>query len=71
MKNSKGDAKELQPTVLAGVPEVFERIRKNIEAQFEKSGAVAKRLFRAALLFRSKLIDLSRMRVVCVCVQPY
>jgi long-chain acyl-CoA synthetase len=57
MKNCKGDAKELRPTIMAGVPEVFERIRKTVEGQVAKQGTLAKHLFRAAYAFRSKLID--------------
>lgn len=57
MKNCKGDAKELKPTVMAGVPEVFERIRKNVIAQLEKQGFIARLVFNAALAFRSKLIE--------------
>ncbi len=59
MKNCKGDAKELQPTIMAGVPEVFERIRKTVEAQVNKQGLFAKYLFRLAYAFRSKLIEYS------------
>jgi long-subunit acyl-CoA synthetase (AMP-forming) len=59
MKNCHGDAKELRPTIMAGVPEVFERIRKTVEAQVNKQGVIAKYLFRAAFAFRCKLIDYS------------
>jgi long-chain acyl-CoA synthetase len=54
---SCGGISELQPTIMAGVPEVFEGIRKAIENNVSRQGALQKYLFRSAFTLRKKLIE--------------
>jgi len=49
MKNCKGDIKEFKPTILVGVPAVWETIRKGIEGRIEKQNALKKMIFWGAL----------------------
>ena len=49
VRNCKGDIRELQPTVLVGVPAVWETVRKGIVAKVNSSGPVVKNMFWSAL----------------------
>ncbi|WAO89025.1 AMP-binding domain-containing protein [Fusarium falciforme] len=51
-RNCAGDMKELGPTIMMGVPQVWETIRKGINAKLEAS-ALLKNAFWAALNFKS------------------
>lgn len=48
VKNCLGDIKTLRPTIMFGVPAVWENIRKGILSNVEKGGWVAKTVFNAA-----------------------
>jgi long-chain acyl-CoA synthetase len=56
MKNSRGDLKELKPTIMAGVPQIFELIRKNAIAQIHKANPVLQQAFWLALRLKSLLM---------------
>lgn len=45
MRNCKGDIRELKPTILVGVPAVFETVKKGILAQLNKASFIARNLF--------------------------
>ncbi|KAL5316950.1 hypothetical protein ACEPPN_016002 [Leptodophora sp. 'Broadleaf-Isolate-01'] len=49
MKNSQGDIKEFRPTILVGVPAVWETIRKGIENKVAGMGIVGSNIFWGAL----------------------
>jgi long-chain acyl-CoA synthetase len=49
VRNCKGDIKAFRPTVMVGVPAVWELIRKGILAQVNNSGAVRKSMFNGAM----------------------
>ena len=53
MKNCKGDIREFRPTIMVGVPTVWEGIRKGIVARVEQQGVIARAAFRAALALKS------------------
>lgn len=56
VKNCKGDIREFRPTVLVGVPAVWESIRKGIVAKVNSSGAIVKNLFWAALWAKNNMM---------------
>ena len=49
VRNCQGDIKAFQPTIMVGVPAVWELIRKGILAQVNKSGAIRKSMFNGAM----------------------
>jgi long-chain acyl-CoA synthetase len=49
VRNCKGDIKAFRPTIMVGVPAVWELIRKGIIAQVNNSGAVRKSMFNGAM----------------------
>ncbi|KAL1996393.1 hypothetical protein VTN49DRAFT_158 [Thermomyces lanuginosus] len=57
VRNCHGDIKEFRPTVMVGVPAVFETVRKGILAQVNKSSALARNLFWGALSAKEFLLS--------------
>ncbi|EEP77300.1 conserved hypothetical protein [Uncinocarpus reesii 1704] len=57
MRNCKGDIKELKPTILVGVPMVWESVKKGILANVNKSSAIIKGLFWGGLATKSFLMS--------------
>ncbi|KAH8988981.1 long-chain-fatty-acid-CoA-ligase [Lactarius hatsudake] len=49
VRNCQGDIKAFRPTIMVGVPAVWELIRKGIVAQVNKSGTVRKSMFNGAM----------------------
>jgi long-chain acyl-CoA synthetase len=49
MKNCKGDIKELQPTIMVGVPAVWDLVKKGIQETVNKRGRFSKWVFSSAL----------------------
>lgn len=49
VRNCKGDLQEFRPSLLVGVPAVFETIRKGILAKVKDSGAIKRNVFGCAL----------------------
>jgi len=49
VRNCQGDIKAFQPTIMVGVPAVWELIRKGILAQVNRSGAIRKSMFNGAM----------------------
>jgi long-chain acyl-CoA synthetase len=49
LRNSAGDIAEFKPTILVGVPAVWETVKKGIMAKVGKMGAVTRNLFWGAL----------------------
>jgi len=57
VRNSKGDIAEFKPTILVGVPHVWETVRKGIINKVAASGAVKRNMFWAALASKSFMMD--------------
>ncbi|RDW60039.1 long-chain-fatty-acid-CoA ligase-like protein [Coleophoma crateriformis] len=57
MKNCKGDIQELRPTLLVGVPAVWETVKKGIMTQITKSSALVQKLFWGALYSKTFLMS--------------
>ena len=56
VRNCKGDIREFRPTVLVGVPAVWESVRKGIVAKVDQGSAVLRSLFWGALSTKSFLM---------------
>ena len=56
MKNCKGDIREFRPTLMVGVPTVWEGIRKGIIAKVEQQGWIARTVFWGALAAKDWLL---------------
>lgn len=57
VRNCKGDIREFKPTILVGVPAVWESVKKGIIAKVNQSGIVVKNLFWSALAAKSFLMS--------------
>ncbi|KAI1079902.1 long-chain-fatty-acid-CoA ligase [Whalleya microplaca] len=57
MRNCAGDMRELAPTVMVGVPQIWETIRKGIEAKVNGGGALTRSLFWGAYNLKSLLVS--------------
>ncbi|TVY65521.1 Long-chain-fatty-acid--CoA ligase [Lachnellula suecica] len=55
VKNCKGDIREFRPTVLVGVPAVWESVKKGIVAKVNGGGAIKKNLFWGAFWAKSNI----------------
>nr|XP_036586959.1 amp-binding enzyme [Colletotrichum truncatum]KAF6797689.1 amp-binding enzyme [Colletotrichum truncatum] len=56
MKNCAGDMREFGPSVLVGVPQVYETVRKGIIAKVNSSGPLIKNLFWAVFNYKSFMV---------------
>jgi len=57
VRNCKGDIREFKPTILVGVPAVWESVKKGIEAKVAASNAVVRNMFWAAMAAKSFLLS--------------
>lgn len=57
VRNCKGDIREFKPTILVGVPAVWESVKKGIVAKVDHGSLVVKNLFWAALAAKSFLMS--------------
>ncbi|KAF2662685.1 acetyl-CoA synthetase-like protein [Lophiostoma macrostomum CBS 122681] len=57
VRKCKGDIRELKPTILVGVPQVWETVKKGIVSKVEAGGAVTKNLFWAAMAAKGFLLS--------------
>jgi len=55
VRNCAGDIREFKPTILVGVPAVWETVKKGVLAKVEKSGTVTKNMFWAAMAAKSAM----------------
>ncbi|RYP03316.1 hypothetical protein DL764_005212 [Monosporascus ibericus] len=58
MRNCAGDMRELAPTVMAGVPQIWETLRKGVEARVNSGGALTKKLFWGAYGLKSLMVSM-------------
>jgi long-chain acyl-CoA synthetase len=56
MRNCKGDMKEFRPTILIGVPAIWDTMRKGIEEKVNKGGRLKKKIFWGAMALKSFLM---------------
>ena len=56
VRNCKGDIAEFRPTILVGVPAVFESVRKGIVARVAQGSFIQQRIFWAALATKQRLL---------------
>ncbi|KAI1814298.1 acetyl-CoA synthetase-like protein [Poronia punctata] len=56
-RNCAGDMRELAPTVMVGVPQIWETIRKGIEGRVNSGSALTKNLFWGAYNLKSMLVS--------------
>jgi len=56
VRNCKGDIREFRPTVLVGVPAVWETVKKGIVAKVNSSGMIVKNLFWGAMAAKGFLL---------------
>ncbi|KAL8900154.1 MAG: hypothetical protein Q9207_005830 [Kuettlingeria erythrocarpa] len=57
VRNCKGDIREFAPTVMVGVPGVWELVKKGIIRQVESSNPIVRNMFWAALSVKSALLS--------------
>lgn len=57
MRNCKGDIKELKPTILVGVPAVWETVKKGVLGQLNKNSFLVKSLFWGAISAKNFLLS--------------
>ena len=57
MRDCKGDIAEFRPTVLVGVPAVFETVKKGILAKIHQAPALTQKLFWGALSAKKFLLN--------------
>ncbi|PGH23591.1 hypothetical protein AJ80_02371 [Polytolypa hystricis UAMH7299] len=57
MRNCKGDLREFKPTLMVGVPAVWETVRKGIISKVEEAGFVSRKLFWSGLQLKRQLIN--------------
>jgi long-chain acyl-CoA synthetase len=57
VRNCKGDVREFRPTVLVGVPAVWESVKKGIITNVNKGGVIVRALFWGALSAKSFLMS--------------
>ncbi len=58
VRNCQGDICAFRPTILAGVPAVWESIRKGVLGKVNKSSAISKAVFHAAYMFKKYKIPI-------------
>lgn len=57
VRNCKGDIRELQPTILVGVPMVWESVKKGIIGNVNKNSAIVKSIFWAGMAAKEFLMS--------------
>ncbi|EWC47214.1 hypothetical protein DRE_03333 [Drechslerella stenobrocha 248] len=57
MKNCAGDIRELKPTILVGVPQVWETVKKGIEIRVKQLPSIRQKLFWGAMSAKSFLLN--------------
>jgi long-chain acyl-CoA synthetase len=56
MRNSAGDIRELRPTALCGVPQVWETVKKGVLSKLAEASPVARALFWGAFRYKSFMV---------------
>ena len=62
VRNCKGDLREFRPSIMVGVPAIWETIRKGVMSQVNQGGAIKKAVFNGSLwIKKSKIPILSQI----------
>ncbi|KAG9529467.1 acetyl-CoA synthetase-like protein, partial [Aureobasidium melanogenum] len=61
VRNCAGDIREFKPSVLIGVPAVWETVKKGIVSKVDKTGGIAKQLFWAGMAAKSTMMHHSSL----------
>src|SRR3569833_1937158 len=56
LRNSAGDVREFRPTVMVGVPQIWETVRKGVAQRVDAGGSLVRALFWGALSLKSFLV---------------
>eukprot|EP01101_Sappina_pedata_P005469 TRINITY_DN2514_c1_g1_i1.p2 TRINITY_DN2514_c1_g1~~TRINITY_DN2514_c1_g1_i1.p2 ORF type:complete len:705 (+),score=362.34 TRINITY_DN2514_c1_g1_i1:25-2139(+) len=56
VRNCNGDLTELKPTLMAGVPTVYDRIKKAVREKIQKSGPITQTLFNFAYAYKKSAV---------------
>ncbi|KAK8069359.1 hypothetical protein PG994_005975 [Apiospora phragmitis] len=56
MRNCAGDLRELKPTIMVGVPQVWETVKKGVEGRVKSAGALSRAVFWGAYNLKSALV---------------
>ncbi|PGG99818.1 long-chain acyl-CoA synthetase [Blastomyces parvus] len=56
-RNCKGDIRELRPTLMVGVPAVWETVRKGVISKVEQAGLISKNIFWTAFYLKRALTN--------------
>ncbi|KAK8098598.1 AMP-binding enzyme [Apiospora kogelbergensis] len=56
MRNCAGDLRELRPTIMVGVPQVWETVKKGVESRVNSAGALTRAVFWGAYNLKSALV---------------
>jgi long-chain acyl-CoA synthetase len=57
VRNCKGDIREFRPTILVGVPAVWEMVKKGITSNIEKAGTITQNIFWGAMAIKAFLLS--------------
>ena len=57
VRNCAGDIREFKPTILVGVPAVWETVKKGVVAKVAKGNVIAKNMFWAAMSAKSFMMS--------------
>ncbi|KAH6618147.1 hypothetical protein B0J18DRAFT_272587 [Chaetomium sp. MPI-SDFR-AT-0129] len=57
MRNCHGDMRTFAPTIMVGVPQIWETVKKGIEANVHAAGPLTRTLFHTALSLKSFLVS--------------
>jgi long-chain acyl-CoA synthetase len=57
VRGCAGDIREFRPTILVGVPQVWESVKKGLLTRVEQAGAISRTLFWAGYHLKSFLVD--------------
>lgn len=57
VRNCKGDIRELAPTVMVGVPAVWELVKKGIISKVESSNLIVRNMFWGAMSLKSAMLS--------------
>ncbi|KUJ17009.1 AMP-binding enzyme [Mollisia scopiformis] len=57
MRNCKGDIRELRPTIMVGVPAVWDQVKKGIQETVDRKGRLSRWVFSHAIKWKTWLCD--------------
>lgn len=58
VRNCKGDIREFKPTILVGVPAIWETVKKGVMAKVNAGGFITQKVFWGAMSMKSTLLSM-------------